>query len=214
MNRRQITSGIAASVLAATCVAAGTGPAGAVAPPSGHRSILAMLAQDGHHLDRNWHDFDLADKFLHKVIAARPDSPLAVVAHGRQRVTAFLGTDAAYRRMATTIMGRHMHSERQIYRALMRVGGIDGAEGVLSANFVSGHTLKYHWFLSHAPTTLTTLQGATVKVRVHNGHVVLVDRDTASPNSRIIRPLRNLNAGNRQVAHGVTAVLSPDVSTG
>ncbi|HET8559586.1 MAG TPA: hypothetical protein VFL69_03630 [Marmoricola sp.] len=215
MKHRRITSTLAALAVAGTCVAAGTVPAGAATPqPLGHQSILKMLAKDGHHFDARSHDFDIADKFFHKVLAARPDSPLAVVAEGGQRLTTFLPTDGAFRRMATDLVGKRFESERRVYRALLRVGRIGGVEGVLLTHLVSGRTLGHYRLRTAAPTSLDTLAGVPVKVRYRHHHVVLVDGDNVSPNSWIIPALKNLNKGNLQIAHGINSVLSPVVDKG
>jgi hypothetical protein len=69
--------------------------------------------------------------------------------------------------------------------------------------------LTYQQLAADAPTSLTTMQGAPLKVRYRHGRVVLIDVDSASPNAHIIWAERNLNEGNRQLAQGVSSIVSP-----
>jgi hypothetical protein len=39
--------------------------------------------------------------------------------------------------------------------------------------------------------------------------VILVDKDKDARNPRVIIPLRNINKGNKQIAHGIDRVLRP-----
>ena len=214
MINRRITSALAAVAVAGTglAVAAAPGQAAAPAPQLGTRSLVQYLAADGHHFDHNRHDFDIADKFVHKVLAARPGSPLAVLTDGTKHVTAFLPTDGAFRRAATDIVGKRFESERRVYHALLRAGGIGGVENVMLYWLVPDQTLRYHALKTAAPTRLTSLQGGTMLVRLRDGRIVIRDHDTASPLSRIVWMKRNLNASNRQIAHGVSSMLSPVVN--
>ncbi len=52
-----------------------------------------------------------------------------------------------------------------------------------------------------------TAAGIKVKVKVKNGHVMLVDKDPDAANATVIVP--DINKGNRQVAHGIDTVLRP-----
>ncbi len=213
MNLRRLTSSLAALTLAGTGLIAATGPTQATTGhhPLGTRSLAQVLAMDGHGFDHNPRDFDIADKFVMRVLAAKPHSPLSILTRGRQPVTAFLPTDGAFRRAAVNIVGKRFASERRVFRSLWRAGGLQGVENVLLYHVVRGHTVTYCQLRRSAPTTLKTVQGGTLRVRVRHGRVLVLDRDKASPNARVIPALSNINKGNRQIAHGVTSVLSPVV---
>lgn len=213
MKLRRLTSSFAALTLAGTGLVAATAPTHASTShhPLGTRSLAQVLAMDGHGFDQNPRDFDIADKFVMRVLAAKPHSPLAIVTRGRQPVTAFLPTDGAFRRAAVDIVGKRFTSERRVFQSLWRAGGLQGVENVLLHHFVRGQTLTYRQVKSSAPTTLKTLQGGTLRIRVRHGRVLVLDRDKASPNAHVIPALSNINKGNRQIAHGVTSVLSPVV---
>ena len=59
---------------------------------------------------------------------------------------------------------------------------------------------------------LTTAQGATIKVRVYNRYLPIVelrDKDTNDVNPFLNPRALDINKGNRQVAHGIVFVLRP-----
>lgn len=52
-------------------------------PPTGTRSLAALLAKDGSGFDKNWSDYDILDNAVGAVgavLAAKPKSPVAVLA--------------------------------------------------------------------------------------------------------------------------------------
>ena len=55
----------------------------------------------------------------------------------------------------------------------------------------------------------TALDGAAVTVRVGDGRIKLRDLDRDDANARVIKAARNINQGNRQIAHGISRVLRP-----
>lgn len=227
MNHRHITSTLAALALTGTCLAAGVGASSAQVTDSqrtlGTRSVAQFLAADGHHFDRNWHDFDIVDKFFVKVLTVRPNSRLGIIRQGRKPVTAFLPTDGAFRRAAAVILGRHFKTERGVYLGFLRLGGV--RNGVKNAvlhllyHLVKGPALTYQQLAAEAPTTLTTMQkrvkvgdlpvGGKLEIHYRRGRLLVIDHDAVSPNARVIRSKGNLNEGNRQIAQGVSAFLSP-----
>lgn len=216
MSRSTVNSALAAIALAGACVTVGAPTATGVttSEPLGHRSLATVLAEDGNVFDENWRDFDIADKLIHDVLSAKPDSPVAIVKHGRERVTVFLPTDSAFRKMAKFFTGKRLESEQRVYRALRRAAGtIGNVENVLLTHPVDGKTLNYRRLKADAPTTLTSMQGAPLKTRFRDGKLLVVDWDKFSPRARVIPELRNINKGNLQIAHGITSVLSPDKTT-
>jgi hypothetical protein len=75
MTHRQFTSALAALALAGAGLAVGSGAVSAHATDSrrtlGTRSLATVLASDGHHFDHNWHDFDIADKIVTKLLSSK-----------------------------------------------------------------------------------------------------------------------------------------------
>lgn len=208
MSLTRLTSAVAAGALAAVTLVSAP-PAGAA--PQGQRSLATVLAGDGNHLDRNWHDFDILDKAVHRVLAARPDSPVAVLADGSVRLTAFVPTDRAFRRLVTDLTGKPRQTERGVLRALNGLVDAKTLESVLLYHVVPGSTITYRQAQNANGATLTTaLSGGKLRVQVTpKRQVFLRDADTDDRNARVLRALRNVNQGNRQVAHGIDHVLRP-----
>lgn len=218
MRLRHLAAACTAVVLSTTTFVATASPAQTAQHRLGTRSLATVLAADGHGFDTNPGDFDVLDRFVTRILRLKPSSRLAVLTHGGQRLTAFLPTDGAFRRTAEQVLDHRFASERRLFRALWAASGdnraerIATSEGILLYHVVGGRTITYRHLLRAAPTSLTTLQGGTVRVRVRDGRVVLIDHDADSPNARVIPALRNINKGNRQIGHGISLVLSPVVS--
>lgn len=200
-------AGVITATLAGVTLA--SAPAQASEPSrceAGHRSLATVLAADKGY-DRNGQDFDILDKAVTAVLAAKPESPVAVLAHGRTRLTAFIPTDAAFRRLAHDLTGRAPRSERGAFRALTRAADIDTIEAVLLYHVIPGTTLTARKVAKLDGTSLTTAGGGQIGVRVRHGHVVLVDQDPDARNPRVVAV--DINKGNRQIAHAINRVLRP-----
>jgi hypothetical protein len=203
--RAAATAAAVALALGASVVA---GPADAATRHD--RSLATVLAQDGNHLDRNWDDFDILDKAVHAVLAARPGSPVGVLADGKTRLTAFLPTDRAFRRLVFTITGKRPATERATLKAVTSVADVDTLEKILLYHVVPGPPITYRQARHADGARLTTALGPAIRVNVIRHRVVkLRDRDFDNKNPRVLRALKNINKGNRQVAHGINRVLRP-----
>jgi len=210
MQLRRITSTLTAIAVAGTAVVATTAPAQAGdPPPEGSRSLAAVLAADGRGFDRTAGDFDILDKAVRAVLAEKPKSKVRVLAKGNVRLTAFAPTDGAFRRLVKDLTGTRYVKERKVFDKLAGVG-TDTVESVLLYHVVPGATITYRQARAAKGTHLqTALDDATVRVRVRDGRVVLVDADPNDPNAKVIKKLRNINKGNKQIAHGISQVLRP-----
>ncbi len=198
-------------VAALTMIVGLTMPASAHTKTShlGTRSLATVLAQDGSGFDRNWNDFDITDNAVAAVVAAKPNSPVAVLADGSTALTAFLPTDRAFRRLAEDLTGKRYRSEKAVFADLATKLGVDTIESVLLYHVVPGATITYRQALRSNGAVLTTaLAGSTVRVKVLRHHrVALVDADRNDANPVVVRA--NINKGNVQVAHGIDRVLRP-----
>jgi uncharacterized surface protein with fasciclin (FAS1) repeats len=212
MNIRMIATALAvtsSTALAATAVPAQASEAGS-APCPGTTSLAAVLAADGHHFDGSWNDFDIVDRAVSTVLKAKPGSAVAVLADGSQRVTAFLPTDRAFRRLVTDLTGTRPASERATFRAVAHGFDVDTIEAVLLYHVVPGATITYAQARQADGASLpTALSGASVRVHVVDGRVKLRDLDPDAANARVLPGARNLNRGNKQIAHGISRVLRP-----
>jgi uncharacterized surface protein with fasciclin (FAS1) repeats len=210
IRKHTAAAGLTAVVLAATATVAAA--PGAQAAPSGtHRagttSLAAVLAADGHHFDKKWGDFDILDAAVMAVLKEKPKSPVAVLADGKVRLTAFLPTDRAFRRLAKTLTGKAPKTERATFKTLAKAAGVDVIETVLLYHVVPGKTLGAAKVVKADGKKLTTAQGGTVTVRVKGKKVILVDADPDVRNPRVIAT--DINKGNRQIAHAINRVLLP-----
>lgn len=211
--RRIVRLGCALTVVAATALAT-TLPASAHTDrsnkgPTGTSSLAALLAKDGSGFDKNWYDYDITDNAVAAVLAAKPNSAVAVLADGKTPVTAFLPNDRAFRRLATDLTGTSYSSESAVFTALAGKLGIDTIESVLLYHVVPGATINYRQALRSKGAKLNTaLSGSSIKVKVSYGiFVSLKDGDPNARNAYVVQP--NLNRGNVQIAHGISEVMRP-----
>ncbi|HYO38505.1 MAG TPA: fasciclin domain-containing protein [Nocardioidaceae bacterium] len=208
MNLTRVTSTIAAGMLGVATLAAAP-PASAAG--AGERNLVDVLAADGNRLDHNWDDFDIVEKAVGRVLAAKPKSSVGVLADGSTALTAFLPTDRAFRRLVTDLTGKRRATERGVLRAVNKAVDVPTLESVLLYHVVPGATLTYRQ-ARHADGAVlkTALAGATVRINVTKRHnVFLVDADRNDRDPRVLRAAKNLNQGNKQIAHGINRVLRP-----
>lgn len=208
--RKQITTAAAALGIAALAVSGVPAQAAGGTDKPGRTSLAEVLAADGLHFDHTWSDFDILDQAVNDVIGAKPDSPVALLADGDTELTAFAPTDGAFRRLVADLTGSKPKNEQATYDAVGGLG-VDAVEQVLLYHVVPGAPITWRDARKADGARLTTAQGETVKVNVKRkkGKIVLVDQDRDDKNARIYYRLRDINKGNRQIAHGVSAVLRP-----
>ncbi|MFZ1114737.1 MAG: hypothetical protein WAN44_02790 [Propionibacteriaceae bacterium] len=73
-------------------------------PPTGTRSLAALLAKDGSGFDKNWSDYDILDNAVGAVgavLAAKPKSPVAVLALKVPRSRSRSGAGSSFSRTMT-----------------------------------------------------------------------------------------------------------------
>jgi hypothetical protein len=203
---------LSALVVAGLAAGGGLALAPAASAASGTSSLAALLASDGDTFDRNWYDFDILDQAVAAVLAAKPGSPVAVLADGTVPLTAFLPNDRAFQVLAWDLTHRWYGSEQQVLTALAGAVGIDAIEQALLYHVVPGVTIDSATALASDNAVLTTAQGGTFKVDVLSKRAALVqlkDQDKNDVNPFLIRRQLDLNAGNVQIAHAITFVLRP-----
>lgn len=184
----------------------------AVAPAQAHsslgtRSLATVLAKDGRGFDHNWHDYDIVDNAVRAVLTAKPNSAVGVLADGKTTLTAFLPTDRAFRLLVKDLTGKQPRTEKQTFQAVASLG-INTVETVLLYHVVPGTRITYRQALRADGARLTMANGGIVRVDVRPGkRVKLLDADRNDDNPRIVQ--KNINKGNRQIAHGINRVLRP-----
>ena len=162
--KRRVPAILAASALALGAVQA-TAPA-ASAKAAGEDSLAALLTSDGNTFDKNKNDFDIVTEAALAIVAAKPDSPVALLADGSQRLTVFAPTDEAFRLLAKDLTGKTIKSEKKIFDALVDLAGVDTIETVLLYHVVPGKTLTSNKVLKANGAKLTTAQGGKITVKV------------------------------------------------
>ncbi|MFC8596905.1 fasciclin domain-containing protein [Isoptericola sp. NPDC057191] len=199
------TAAPAAGTISAGTISAGTGDAGT-------NSLAAVLAADGDTFDHNWYDFDVVDQAVAAVLAAKPDSPVAVLADGTVPLTAFLPNDRAFQLLAFDLTHRWERTEQGVLTRIAGAVGIDAVEAVLLYHVVPGATIDSRQALRSDDARLTTALGPTFRVDVLSRRVPLVrlvDQDRNDFNPFLVPSKLDINKGNLQIAHGITAVLRP-----
>ena len=198
----------AGGLLTATAVLAGATPAQAApAGGLGTTSLATVLGADGQKFDTKAGDFDIVEAAVYAVAGAKPKSPVLILADGTKRATAFAPTDRAFRLLVKDLTGKSYASEAKVFSTLASLVDIDTLETVLLYHVVPGATITAAKAVAADGAKLTTAAGVKVKVKVKNGHVMLVDKDPDAANATVIAP--NINKGNKQIAHGIDYVLRP-----
>ena len=201
-----VTAALVSTTLGAAAFAPSAQAAASKHHGPGHRSLAQVLATDKGY-DRNWGDFDILEKAVTTVLAAKPDSPVKVLTQGRTRLTAFIPTDRAFRRLVRDLTGNVPRTERGTFRAITRVADVGTLEAILLYHVVPGATVTSHRVMKLDGAALTTAQGGTITVRIRPGGVRLVDQDPDARNPQVIAV--DINKGNRQIAHAINRVLRP-----
>ena len=210
MLKRHLAGPVAGALVAAALVTAPIAPANAQRA-AGTDSLAALLAADGQKLDKNWKDFDIIEAAVLTVAGAKPETPLLALTDGKKRLTAFAPTDAAFRKLVEDLTGTAPKSEKATVDAILATYDVDTIEGVLLYHVVAGKTLNSTKVVAAAKKKqkITMANGATIRVKLMKGKVVLVDKDKNDRDARAIPKLLDLNKGNRQIGHGIDRVLRP-----
>lgn len=212
MKKRYLVSVAVAAALAVPAMAAG--PASAqtkAASPGGTRSLAAVLTANGVGFDRNPYDYDIVTAAVLAVVKAKPNSPVALLADGNVPLTAFLPEDFAFRNLVHDLTGKWLNSEQQVFNTVAGLG-IDKVEQILEYHVVPGKTIDAITALRSDNAVLpTALAGKTFQVDVLKPLplIRLKDNDPNAADPFVNLFQLNINYGNQQIAHGITAVLRP-----
>jgi hypothetical protein len=210
LTRRLAAVGSVAALAAGTVAA--VAPGASARDGLGSRSLATVLAQDGNRFDTRAGDFDIADRAVRTVLKAKPDSAVGVLTRGGVRLTAFLPTDRAFALLVDDLAGKQERTERQVFDAVAGLG-VDTVESVLLYHVVPGARIPYRDALkadgAELSTALTGVGPLTVDVRhfLFWDYVTLRDADLNDKNPAV--SVRNINNGNKQIAHGINRVLRP-----
>jgi len=118
----------------------------------------------------------------------------------------------AFKKLAQDLSGKKLTTEKKVTTWLAKNAGIDTIETVLLYHVVPGATIASKDAVNADGAQLTTAQGGTITVDVivkWLGLVKLVDQDPTDANPYLNPFALDINKGNKQIAHGITAVLRP-----
>jgi uncharacterized surface protein with fasciclin (FAS1) repeats len=129
---RAAAVGTAAGALALSLLAA---PAAQAA--DGTTSLASVLKAGQAKFDKDFADYDILTKAVEAVLAAKPNSPVKVLADGNTAVTAFIPNDQAFINLASALTGKKVSTENAAFKAVAGLG-IPTVEQVLQYHVVPG----------------------------------------------------------------------------
>ena len=214
MRRIRNIAAIAATLVALLTLA--ISPAKAQMTPTGDEfaelgtvPLAAALKLDQPAFDSDWHDHDIIVHLLNRVLAEKPDSSLAVLKDGSVPLTVLAPDDFAFRSLAGYRNGRGiiLSTEARVYAFIARLH-IDTLERVLKYHLVPSEVLAAMDLLSSNGLSLPTQEGSPIRVSIATS-VQLVDVSARNRASLVQLSNLDINKGNRQIAHSISAVLLP-----
>ncbi|NHC14954.1 fasciclin domain-containing protein [Motilibacter deserti] len=200
--RRLLATSAAAALLGSAAVA--TAPSASAADLGTVPLASVLLGSGGPTYDRNDDDYDIVSGAVLAVLAAKPSSPLALLADGTVPLTAFLPDDRAFRKLVISVTGSSVKAE-QANLAVVASLGIDAVESVLLYHVVPA-TVDATTAGQADGVNLATVAGPSFTVDVGQS-IRLVDGSSATKDAKV--KVADVNVGNRQVAHGLDRVLLP-----
>ncbi|MEI6362863.1 MAG: fasciclin domain-containing protein [Actinomycetes bacterium] len=206
-NTTRVAALGAAALIGATALI--SAPA-ASAANDGTASLATVLNVGKAKFDSNDKDFDVLTKAIEAVLANKPNSAVKVLADGNTAVTAFIPTDRAFKNLASVLSNKKVNTEAGAFKVVAGLG-IDTVESVLLYHVVPGATIMSGDALKANGAKLkTALADKVIRVRVTSAPaIILGDYNPKLANPRVNLDQVDINKGNKQVAHGINAVLLP-----
>ena len=208
MKKRTVKLGAFASAAVLAVGAIASAPAAQAM--DGNKSLASVLDVGNAEFDNSNMDFDILTKAAEAVLAAKPDSLVAVLADGDTALTVFAPTDKAFKNLASALAGHNITSESDAFDAVAGLG-IDTVETVLLYHVIPGATITSADALeSNGAVLATAAEGKNTKVLVSDGPSIrLRDYAPKFKNAKVILSAVDINESNMQIAHGVDAVMLP-----
>ena len=174
----------------------------------GTKSLASVLTAKSS-FDTNGQNFDILTAAVLAVLGAKPDSAVKALTDGNVALTAFIPTDAAFQSLVSELTGKAPVGEEATFKAVAGLG-IDTVEQVLLYHVVVGAPiLSAAALMADGATLNTALAGKSFGVKVSGTTITLTDVDPISTNPVVNLSQLDINSGNNQVAHGISAVLLP-----
>ncbi len=200
---KKITAGTAVAATAALGLGLAITPATAKA---GNDSLASVLLADGDEFDSNGKDYDIVTQAALAVIGADSKSPVALLTDGTKRATVFAPQDRAFVKLVKDL-GLPATSEQVAFESIAGALSIDQIENILLYHVVAGKTITGKQAAKANGAKLKTAQGGKLTIKVKKGKIQVVDQNKDFPTARVVQA--NINKGNKQIAHGINAVLVP-----
>jgi uncharacterized surface protein with fasciclin (FAS1) repeats len=206
-NKNKVFGVLAASAALVAGTAAGVPAAQAM---DGNTSLASVLDVGNAKFDKSNNDFDILTKAAEAVLAAKPNSPVALLADGDTALTVFAPTDKAFKNLASALAGHNISSESDAFDAVAGLG-IDTVETVLLYHVIPGATIESPDALeANGAVLATAAEGKNTKVLVSDAPSIrLRDYAPKFKNAQVILSAVDINKGNKQIAHAVDAVMLP-----
>jgi uncharacterized surface protein with fasciclin (FAS1) repeats len=198
-----------ATLLTATLLAGGASfAAPSASANTGTTSLAAVLtAKSSYDADRT--NYDILTAAVLAVLGAKPNSAVSALTDGNVAVTAFIPNDQAFMNLVEALTGYAPASESAAFTAVATLG-IDTVENVLLYHVVAGSTiLSPDALKANGASLATALKGSSIGVTVKGTTITLADQDAVAVDPTVILSQVDINKGNKQVAHGIDAVLLP-----
>jgi uncharacterized surface protein with fasciclin (FAS1) repeats len=174
----------------------------------GTKSLAEVLTAKSSY-DQDGSNYDIVTAAVLAVLSAKPASPVSLLTNGTVDLTAFIPNDSAFINLVTTLTGTAPATEEAAFTAVAGLG-IDTVESVLLYHVVPGKAILAADALKANGATLKTgLTGKDIFVSVSGTSITLGDYDKIATNPKVILTQVDLNSGNKQIAHGIDAVLLP-----
>jgi hypothetical protein len=208
--RKLIAGAVAAAALIGSVT---TASAASASSPPPQPTLAEILAAQGPIGDGNWYDFDIINGVVGQILAANPDSPLALAADPNSpKLTAFLPNDRAFQALAADLYGwwYWWADESKVASALLAKIDIATLEFVVSYHvhvglIDSATALRVPW-----GTKVPMLAGGDIKVYPLRFFktAFLGDNDRNDIDPFLVPSKLDIKASNG-IAHGISFVLRP-----
>jgi uncharacterized surface protein with fasciclin (FAS1) repeats len=199
---KKITAGTAVAATAALGLGLAIAPATA---KTGDVSLGSVLLAD-YEFDSNGKDYDIVTNAAVAILGANDKSPVALLTDGTKRATVFAPQDRAFIKLVKDL-GLPATSEQVAFESIAGALSIDQIENILLYHVVAGKTITGKQAAKANGAKLKTAQGGTLTIKVKKGKIQVVDQNKDFPTARVVQA--NINKGNKQIAHGINAVLVP-----
>ncbi|MCU0295791.1 MAG: fasciclin domain-containing protein [Candidatus Nanopelagicales bacterium] len=168
--------------------------------------LLADTVSEQPSFDDNGRDFDILTAAVLAVLGENKESSVGLLLDGEVTLTAFIPTDAAFKRTAGDL-GITARNEKALTGKLVTELGIDNIEFTLLYHVVPGLKINAKTAAQSDGVRLDMANGQTVKVNVTKDGILLGDKARDITNPKVV--VTNINQGNKQIAHAINRVLLP-----